>query len=182
MFEWKEILEGLGLTGLTSQSTTGGGDDSHQLYYFEEGKILVLGEVLERCRGGRWGRGRENRELTSRLTAAPHIPKLTPRKNGSIYLPFPSIYLPNSIHQYLSFPRGFRHVQQFILLNYISIRGWREARLQMLTLTCARCRLDTATTQLLGASLRQTFQATLLGVGFLFLCSHQSRLHLFIYF
>lgn len=44
------------------------------------------------------------------LTAAPHIRKMTLRKNGSIYLPFPSIYLPNSIHQYLSFPRGFRHV------------------------------------------------------------------------
>ena len=112
-------------------------------------------EVVERC-GGIWGRGRSKRKgeggsLTSSLTAAPHSRKLTLRKNGSIYLPFPSIYLLNSIHQYLSFPKGFRHVQQFILLNYISIRGWREARLQMLTLTYAQCCLDTASTHLLGA-------------------------------
>lgn len=57
------------------------------------------------------GKGKEQEEgrtasLTSSLTAAPHIRKMTLRKNGSIYLPFPSIYLPNSIHQYLSFPRG----------------------------------------------------------------------------
>lgn len=92
-------------------------------------------------------------ELTSSLAAAPHIHKLTLRKNDSIYLPFPSIYLPNSIHQYLSFPRGFRHVQQFILLNYISVRGWREARLQMLTLTWAQHHEDAATTQLLDTTL-----------------------------
>ena len=96
-------------------------------------------------------RGREHGELTSSLTAAPHIHKMTLRKNGSIYLPFPSIYLPNSIHQSLSFPRGFRHVQQFILLNYISIRGWREARLQMFTLTCAQRHSDTIPSWLPGA-------------------------------
>lgn len=48
--------------------------------------------------------------LSSTLTAAPHSHKMTLRKNGSIYLPFPSIYLASSIHQYLSFPRGLSHV------------------------------------------------------------------------
>lgn len=50
--------------------------------------------------------------LTSALTAVPpiHENDSEEKKNCSIYLPFPSIYLAGSIHQYLSFPRGLRHV------------------------------------------------------------------------
>ena len=92
-----------------------GGDDSYSFgWYFEARTILVL---LGGCRKmwRQMGKRKEQEEgrggsLTSSLTAAPHSRKLTLRKNGSIYLPFPSIYLLNSIHQYLSFPKGFRHV------------------------------------------------------------------------
>lgn len=50
--------------------------------------------------------------LTSAFTAVPHIHKMTPRGKKLFYLfAFPpSIYLASSIHQYLSFPRGLRHV------------------------------------------------------------------------
>lgn len=69
---------------------------------FQTGETEADTEREEEGRGG----------LLSALTAAPHSHKMTLRekKNCSIYLPFPSIYLASSIHQYLSFPRRLRHV------------------------------------------------------------------------
>lgn len=41
----------------------GGGDDSDSSdSYFAESKIAVLREVLEKCRGGSWGRRRRGRK------------------------------------------------------------------------------------------------------------------------
>lgn len=128
---WHDILDRIGLTGLRSPSITW--EEGMRLLfdsYFEEGKRPVLREVLERWRGGRGGSGRRKRkrgrEVDKEFSSCSPYLQLTRRKNGSIYLPFPSIYLPSSIHQYLSFPRGAGHVWQFILLHYISIRGWRQ--------------------------------------------------------
>lgn len=60
---WHDILERIGLTGLRRPSITGE-EEMRLLFdsYFEEGKIPVLGEVLERWRGGRWGERKEKEE------------------------------------------------------------------------------------------------------------------------
>lgn len=118
--------------------------------YFGEGKIPVLGEILERWRGGRWGSGRRRRkrgrEADKEFSSCSPYLQLTLRKNGSIYLPFPSIYLPSSIHQYLSFPRGgWTCLAIHSAALYFNTR-MEAARLQMLTLTCAQPHLHTAST------------------------------------
>ena len=80
--------------------------------HLEGGRYWSSGRFQTREKEANMQRETEGRSgLTSALTAVPHIHKMTLRKkNCSIYLTFPSIYLASSIHQYLSFPRGLRHV------------------------------------------------------------------------
>lgn len=120
----------------------------HFMIILGGGQVLVLRGISDRGDRSRHREGGGRKKWADKCfnSCSTHPQNDSEEKNCSIYLPFPSIYLASSIHQYLSFPRGLRHVWQFILLNYISIPEWREARLQRLTLTSAQCHLVAITT------------------------------------
>lgn len=76
--------------------------------------LVVLREISDRGDGSRHGEGggrkRRAAQCFNSCSAQPQNDSEGKKKNCSIYLPFPSIYLASSIHQYLSFPRRLRHV------------------------------------------------------------------------
>lgn len=77
------------------------------------GQVLVLREISDRGDGSRHGKGGGRKRWAAKCfnSCSAHPQNDSEgKKNCSIYLPFPSIYLASNIHQYLSFPRRLRHV------------------------------------------------------------------------